>query len=50
MAKGKTKNLLTVNYYHSTTIYVSLLTLTYSCKIGNLFTNVELNILKSDVN
>ena len=31
---------------------VSLLTVAYSCKIKNveMFTNVELNILKSDVN
>ena len=29
---------------------MSLLTATYSCKIKNIFTSVELNILKSDVN
>ena len=29
---------------------VSLLTATYSCKIKNVFTNVEINILKSGVN
>ena len=29
---------------------ILLLTATYSCKIKNVFTNVELNILKPDVN
>ena len=40
-----------IKLYWSTKIYnVSLLTATYSYKIKNAFTNVELNILKSDVN
>ena len=47
----KTKNLLAVKLYLSPKIYnVSLLTATYSCKLKNVFTNVEINVLKSDVN
>ena len=45
---------LIVKFYEGTKIYiVSLFTATYLCKIKNVFTNftnVELNILKSDIN
>ena len=51
MGEGKTKSLLIVKLNWSSKIYsVSLLTATYSCKFKNVFTNVEPNILKSDVN
>ena len=50
MAEGKTKNLLIVKLYESTKIDIFLLTATYSCKIRSVFTNVGLNILKSEVN
>ena len=47
MADGKTKNLQIVILYWSTKIYnVLLLSATYSCKIKNVFANVELNVLK----
>ena len=51
MGEGKTKSLLIVKLHWSSKIYnVLLLTATYSCKFKKVFTNVEPNILKFDVN